>query len=366
MKTELAIIGAGPAGLCAAIEAAKNGVDVFVIDENERPGGQLFKQIHRFFGSEEHFSGMRGFDIGNLLLEQARNLGVKILLKNVVWGLFPDLTLGISDSSKVDYLKADKVIIATGAIENALFFNGWTLPNIMSAGAVQTLMNIQRVLPGKKIVTIGSGNVGLIVSYQITQAGGEVIAVLESMPEVGGYQVHASKIRRMGIPIITSSTIVEARGDNSVSSISIAKVDKDFNTIDGSTIDLKTDLVCVATGLKPLNELGLMVGIEFIYLPELGGFVPIHNENMQTTVEGIFIAGDVSGIEEASTAMEEGKIAGIAAAISLKKINERAGKKLLDDAKNRLNSLRLGPFGEYRQNLKNLIIDKYYSFNGNS
>ncbi|MCL4415772.1 MAG: NAD(P)/FAD-dependent oxidoreductase, partial [Actinobacteria bacterium] len=209
MKTELAVIGAGPAGLSAAVEAAKNGVDVIVIDENKKPGGQLFKQIHRFFGSEEHLAGTRGFEIGNMLLDDAKKYGVKVLLDNIVWGLFPDLKIGISDNEKVSIIEADKVIVATGAVENSLSFPGWTLPNIMGAGAVQTMINIHRVLPGSRVLTIGSGNVGLIVSYQLMQAGADVLAVIEVMDHIGGYMVHASKIARMGVEILTSHTITK-------------------------------------------------------------------------------------------------------------------------------------------------------------
>ena len=360
MKTELAIIGAGPAGLSAAIEAAKYGTDVVVVDENSRPGGQLFKQIHRFFGSEKHLAGIRGFDIGNLLLDEAKKYGVKILLNTVVWGLFHDFKIGISDNYRVDFVEAERIIIATGATENSLAFPGWTLPNVMGAGAAQTMININRVLPGKKVVTIGSGNVGLIVSYQLSQAGAEVLAVIEALPDVGGYQVHASKITRMGIPILTSHTIVKAEGEMQLENITIAKIDNTFNMIKGSEFKIETDLVCVSVGLRPLSELGMMIGLEFEYKPELCGFIIIHDENMQTSIKGIYIAGDLSGIEEASTAMEEGKIAGIATALSLNKLEERVGNKILGEAKEGLNSLRLGPYGKFRQIAKEEIIKKYH------
>lgn len=364
MKTELAIIGAGPAGLSAAIEAARNGVDVTVIDENALPGGQLFKQIHRFFGSGDHLAGIRGFDIGNLLLENAKKFGVRILLNNIAWGLFPDYSIGISNGEKVDFIETKKIIIATGALENSLSFPGWTLPNIMSAGAIQTMINIHRVLPGKEVVIIGSGNVGLIVAFQLLQAGAEVIAIIEALPKVGGYQVHASKIARLGVPIITSHTVAEAVGSNEVENIRILKVNEDFSIIKGSDFNIKTDLVCIATGLRPMDELAWMLGIKFIYLVELGYFLPVHDENMQTTIEGIYVAGDLSGIEEASCAMEEGKIAGLAASLSLKKVNKKNCVKLLDEAKERLKFLRLGPFGEYRQKAKEKIINNYYEYIG--
>ena len=361
-KTELAVIGAGPAGLCAAIEAAKNGVDVTVFDENLKPGGQLFKQIHRFFGSEEHMAGIRGFDIGNILLEDAKKYKVKVLLNNIVWGLFPDLKLGISNGKSVEIYQANKIVIAAGAMENSLSFPGWTLPNIMGAGAAQTMINVNRILPGKKVVTIGSGNVGLIVSYQLIQAGAEVVAVVEALPKIGGYQVHGSKITRMGIPILTNHTITGADGENSVEKVTIAKVDNKFNVIKGSGFKLDTDLVCIAVGLRPMAELCWMVGVKSIYISGLGGHIPIHDENMQTTLPGVYIAGDVTGIEEASTAMEEGKLAGIAISIALGKIGKKDGENKIKEANARLVSLRLGPFGYERQKAKDTIINNYHTY----
>ncbi|MCL5069745.1 MAG: NAD(P)/FAD-dependent oxidoreductase [Actinobacteria bacterium] len=361
MKTELAVIGAGPAGLSAAVEAAKNGVDVTVIDENKKPGGQLFKQIHRFFGSEEHLAGTRGFEIGNMLLDDAKKYGVKVLLDNVVWGLFSDLKLGISDNEKVSIVEADKIVIATGAIENSLSFPGWTLPNIMGAGAVQTMINVNRVLPGNRVLTIGSGNVGLIVSYQLIQAGANVAAVIEAMDHVSGYMVHASKIARMGVKILTSHTITRAMGDKFVENVEIAKIDKNFDVIAGSEEIFNVDLVCIAVGLRPLNELCWMTGIKFEYLPELGGFIPIHDDNMQSNINGIYVAGDVTGIEEASTAMEEGKLAGIAVSLALRKIEKKKGLSMVTEARRRLRMLRQGPFGNLRQEAKEKVIKKYYT-----
>ncbi len=361
MKTELAIIGAGPAGLCAAIEAAKNGVDVTLIDENRTAGGQLFKQIHRFFGSEEHLAGIRGFEIGNMMLEDTQKYGVKVLLNTVVWGMFPDLKLGLSNGNMVSVIEARRIIVSTGALENSLSFPGWTLPNIMGAGAAQTMVNVNRVLPGNKVLIIGSGNVGLIVAYQLLQAGAEVIAVVEALPEVRGYQVHASKIVRMGIPIITSHTITRAEGDSCVRKAEIARIDDTFKVLKGSEMILDVDLICIAVGLRPLAELCWMAGMKFDYLPQLGGFVPLHNENMQSSIEGIYVAGDVAGIEEASSAMEEGKLAGIAAGISLGKIVKKQGIEIINKAKEGLRALRLGPYGDYRQESKEKIVHHYYA-----
>jgi NADPH-dependent 2,4-dienoyl-CoA reductase/sulfur reductase-like enzyme len=361
MKTELAVIGAGPAGLCAAIEAAKHGVDVMLIDENRTAGGQLFKQIHRFFGSEEHLAGVRGIEIGELLLEDAKKYNVNVMLGTVVWGLFHDGKIGISDGERVDIIEPGKIVVATGALENSLSFPGWTLPNIMGAGAAQTMVNVNRVLPGGKVLIVGSGNVGLIVAYQLIQAGANVLAVIEALPQVSGYQVHASKIVRMGIPILTGHTILRAEGHANVTGVEIVRVNESFNTIKGSEFRVDVDLVCIAVGLKPLSELCWMSGMAFDYLPALGGFVPLHDELMESSIPGIYVAGDVAGIEEASSAMEEGKLAGTAAGISLGKIDRASGKQYLAKADERLRALRLGPYGDDRYESKEKLVKKFHT-----
>lgn len=356
MKTELAVIGGGPAGLCAAIEAAKRGVGTTLIDENRKAGGQLFKQIHRFFGSEEHRAGIRGLTIGGQLLEEARQAGVTTLLDTVAWGLFPDCSMGLTVGDRAQTLEARKVVIATGAIENALSFPGWTLPNIMGAGAAQTMVNVHRVLPGARVLVVGSGNVGLIVAYQLLQAGAQVLAVVEALPEISGYQVHASKIVRMGVPVLCRHTIVRATGATCVERAEIAQIDEKFRPVPGSERSLEVDLVCIAVGLRPLAELAWMAGVRFEYLPALGGHVPVHDANMQTTVPGVYVAGDVSGVEEASSAMEEGRVAGIAVSLALGKADPAEGERDLAEARRRLRALRLGPFGDDRQEAKEAIL----------
>lgn len=220
-KREVVVIGGGPSGMAAAIEASKRGARVLVIDANEKAGGQLFKQIHKFFGSNAHRAGVRGIDIGNELLAQAEKNGVEIWLNSVVIGLFDEKTIaveiGTDDADKnVITLQADKIVIASGASENVVRFKGWTLPGVIGAGAAQTMVNINRVLPGKRILMIGSGNVGLIVSYQLMQGGADVVALVEAAPKIGGYAVHASKITRAGVPIKTRYTVLEARGEERV------------------------------------------------------------------------------------------------------------------------------------------------------
>lgn len=180
-RYHLIVVGAGPAGLSAAIEAARRNLNVIVFDENEKPGGQLFKQIHKFFGSKEHRAKIRGFMIGRQLLEEAGEAGVKVRLNATVIGLYQDREVVVKMGDEIFHYKADAVIVATGASENMVTFDGWTLPGVIGAGAAQTMMNLHGVKPGNKILMLGSGNVGLVVSFQLIQCGCEVVALVDEI-----------------------------------------------------------------------------------------------------------------------------------------------------------------------------------------
>ncbi len=352
-QVRVVVVGAGPAGLSAAIEVARAGGKVILLDENSKPGGQLFKQIHKFFGSHEHQARKRGFKIGEQLLRQTIDMGVEVILDSPVYGIFEDNVIGyIRDKKKEGYIKAEKIILATGASENALAFPGGTLPGVMGAGAAQTMTNVNRVLPGKRILMIGSGNVALIVSYQLMQAGADVVALVEATAQIGGYGVHAAKIRRAGVPIYTSCTVKEVVGEEQVEGVWIVRLDEKGQIVSGTEKFLEVDTVCIAVGLTPLTELAWMLGCKFVYVPVLGGHVPKHDRNMQTTVPGIYIAGDIAGVEEASSAMEEGRLAGIACAEALGLYSLHEAQKLKRKVWQRLDALREGPFGKGRREAK--------------
>lgn len=185
-RYDLIIVGAGPSGLSAAVEAAKRGLKVVVFDENEKPGGQLFKQIHKFFGSKEHKAKVRGFVIGQQLLQEAADVGVEVVLNATVIGMYLDKEIVVRIKDEVHHYKGDSIIIATGAAENMVTFEGWNLPGVIGAGAAQTMMNLHGVKPGNKILMLGSGNVGLVVSFQLMQCGCDVVALVDAAPRVVG------------------------------------------------------------------------------------------------------------------------------------------------------------------------------------
>jgi Thioredoxin reductase len=156
----------------------------------------------------------------------------------------------------------------------------------------------------------------VIVAYQARQAGINVRAVIDILPKTAAYLVHAAKIRRLRIPIFLEHTIKGAYGDGAVESAVIYQVDRSFRPIEGTEKELKVDGVWMAVGLSPSVELLSKMGARIKFVPELGGYVPYRTKYMETSVRGVYVAGDASGIEEASTAMMEGRIAGLSAAIS--------------------------------------------------
>ncbi len=361
-ETDIAIIGAGPAGLSAACQAADSGAKVLLIDENRLPGGQLFKQIHKFFGSKAHQAGTRGFVIGQELLKKVEDSGAEVWLNTVVYGMQKDCSLGAVHDGVHYQIKAKKVIVAAGAKENYMAFPGSTLPGVMGAGAAQTMINVNRVLPGERILMVGSGNVGLIVSYQLMQAGADVLALVEGAPSIGGYGVHAGKIRRAGVPFFLGHTVKEVRGDQKVEQAVIAAVDQRWQLIPGTEKTFDVDTVCLAVGLNPMTELLWMSGCKFIFIPAFGGHVPLHSENMETTVPGLYVAGDITGVEEASSAMEEGNLAGVAAAEALGSFSAAEAERRKDEIRGRLAVLRSGMFGEKRRTAKQVQLDQMKSY----
>jgi len=347
-QCEIAIVGGGPAGLCAASEAASHGAGVVVLDRNNELGGQLVKQTHRFFGSRAQHAGTRGVDIAELLREAARGSSrIDLLTGSDVQGYYPDGVLAYNQADNWHKLKARKTIFCTGAAEKMLAFPGSDLPGVYGAGAVQTLMNVYGVRPGQRVLMIGAGNIGLIVSYQLLQAGVEVAAIVEALPHIGGYLVHASKVRRLGVPILTGHTISEALGDHCVAGAIVMQLRPDWTRVPGTEIEFECDTICLAVGLSPLVDFLWQAGCDMAWVPQLGGYVPVRDDNLETSVPGLYVAGDASGIEEASAAMMEGSLAGLACAHSLGYVDDDQFEQRRQELSGELGALRAGPTGTH-------------------
>ncbi|PKN21732.1 MAG: sulfurtransferase [Deltaproteobacteria bacterium HGW-Deltaproteobacteria-22] len=285
------IVGGGPAGMCAAVELGRLGIDVLLIDDKAGLGGKLTLQTHNFFGSvKDCYAGVRGIDIARILGEEIAALpSVHVWREAAGVGVYSDGAFGIVHGGHYRIVRPAQVLIATGARERTLPFPGSDLPGVYGAGAFQTLVNRDLVKASGRLFVVGGGNVGLITAYHALQAGIEVAAVVEALPACGGYKVHQDKILRLGIPVLTSHSIVCAEGTEHVQSVVAARIDADFRPIPGTERRWDVDTVLVAVGLSPVDELAKKA-------KEYG--IPTWS------------AGDAREIAEASAAIFSGKIAG--------------------------------------------------------
>jgi len=345
METEFLIIGSGPSGLSAALEAGRQGVECILVDDKPQLGGQLIKQTHTFFSDVKYAAGKRGFNIGLELVDEiSRMENVKTLTGTTAIAYYPDdNTVLLNRDNRIIKVKAKKYLIATGAIEKSLVFENNDLPGVYGAGGIQTLLNVYGVKPGERGIIIGTGNVALIVAYHLLQAGIEVQGVYApSFNRVKGYFVHAAKIRRHGIPIINQHTILKAIGSNSVEGALMTRLDRDYNPIKGSEFKVDCDFICVGVGLTPSYDIIQLFNAKMVNNRNLGGIIPIRDKQYRVT-ENAYIAGDCGSIEEATTAVLEGKLVGLNVATALGKADERV-QSYIDEYTHALEEDRMSPF----------------------
>ncbi len=293
VRTECLIIGAGPAGLSAAIEMAKLGVRAILVDDKLTLGGKLTLQTHNFFGSRaDCYAGTRGIDIARLLEGELREYGgnlIEIWLGSPAAGVFCDGKVGVVREGSYVLVEPEILLVAAGAREKALAFPGCDLPGVYGAGAFQTLVNRDLVLAAERLFICGGGNVGLISGYHALQAGIEVVGLAEAMPHCGGYNVHLDKIRRLGIPVYTSHTVLRAEGSGRLESVTICQVDRAFKPLAGTEKSFAVDTLLIAVGLSPVNEI----------------YLKAREYGMK-----VYAAGDAGEIAEASAAIFSGRIQG--------------------------------------------------------
>ncbi|HPT82427.1 MAG TPA: FAD-dependent oxidoreductase [Limnochordia bacterium] len=293
LSCDVLVVGAGPSGITAAVELADAGYAVILVDDKDHLGGKLVLQTHKFFGSmADCYAGTRGTDIAAILEQEVRQREkITILTESVVAGVFADGKAGVYQPQRERYLLISfkGVVVATGARERSLVFPGNDLPGVFGAGAFQTLVNRDLVRSSERVIIVGCGNVGLIAAYHALQAGITVVGIIDIAAKVSGYKVHADKIKRMGVPIYLSHTLVSVQGQGRVERATIAQVDGNWNPILETAKSFAVDTVLIAVGLSPVDEF-YNAGLE-------AGFP-------------VLKTGDASEIAEASSAMMGGRIAG--------------------------------------------------------
>lgn len=316
-KYDVVVIGGGPAGLAAAIEAKKNDVkSVLVIERDRELGGILQQCIHNGFGLHVFKEELTGPEYAERFIEEMKVLGIMYKLDTMVLDISENKVVTMVNAKEgIAAIQAKSVVLAMGCRERtrgALNIPGTRPAGIFTAGTAQRFVNMEGYMVGKKIVILGSGDIGLIMARRLTLEGAEVQAVVEIMPFSSGLVRNIVQcLDDYGIPLFFSHTVTEIRGRYRVEGITVAKVDKDRRPIPGTEMNFECDTLLLSVGLIPENELSKSAGIKID--PVTGG--PAVNESMETSIKGIFACGNVVHVHDlVDFVTEESRCAGRSAA----------------------------------------------------
>ncbi len=303
MEHDIVIIGGGPAGLAAAIAAKEAGADdVLILEREKELGGILNQCIHNGFGLHTFKEELTGPEYAARYIEKARELKIPCLLSTTVVDLQREgggvTVTSVSRQDGLLQTRAKAVILAMGCRERprgALNIPGTRPAGIFSAGTSQRLVNLEGYMPGRRVVILGSGDIGLIMARRMTLEGAKVLCVAELQPYSGGLKRNIVQcLDDYGIPLKLSHTVVDIRGKERVSGVIIAKVGQDLKPIPGTEEEFECDTLLLSVGLLPENELSRAVGVELA--PVTGG--PIVNESLETNIPGVFACGNVLHVHD--------------------------------------------------------------------
>jgi len=298
-EVDVAVIGSGPAGLAAAIKAKEAGLDkVTIIERAETLGGLLHQCIHNGFGLFYFNEDMTGPEYAHRFIEKAMDVRINPLLQSMVLKILPDRQIVVSNRDGISYLHAKSVVLCMGCRERtreSLRLPGTRPAGIIPAGTAQRYVNVEGYIPGKEIVIIGSGDIGMIMARRLSLEGVNVKAVVEILPYVGGLiRNEVQCLYDFNIPLFLKHTVVYIHGDERVRSVTIAEVNENKEPVLGTEKVIECDTLLLSVGLIPENELSRDVGIELD--PITGG--PIVDEKMGTTFPGIFAGGNVVHVHD--------------------------------------------------------------------
>lgn len=375
MNTDVVIIGAGPAGLTAAIELAKKKFEVVVLDEYYRSGGRLLGQLYEDPKAPQEHRHWDGQKIARQLEEKAKAVGVTILCGVTAWTVSGQWHIEVSGTT-VPTIECKALLLATGAAEKALPLPGWTLPGVVSIGAAQTFTNLHHIMIGQRVIVVGVDPLSLSVVMEMKQAGIEVIGVtlpppspllpnqcspLESLHRLtevaelapnpllrlggkllkGGLKKAALHflqlpfVRVEGVPLQLRKAVIEIKGTHEVEAVVVQSVTVDGQLV-GQPEEWKVDAVCLSAGLYPVADLAQVAGCPLLHVPQLGGAVPLHGPAMQTPIPNLYVAGNITGIEGAKVAMAQGKLA----AASIAQACDRGDEQSIEEAIENVNRAR--------------------------
>lgn len=300
MKYDLVIVGGGPAGLAAAIAAKDNGIDSILIIERDRElGGILNQCIHNGFGLHTFKEELTGPEYASRFIAQVEERGIEYKLNTMVMDISNDKVVTAMNSTDGMFtVEAKAVVLAMGCRERsrgALNIPGYRPAGIFSAGTAQRLVNIEGYMPGRRVVILGSGDIGLIMARRMTLEGAKVLAVAELMPYSGGLKRNIVQcLNDFDIPLYLSHTVVDIQGKERVEGITIAEVGPDRKPIPGTEIHYDCDTLLLSCGLLPENELSKTAGVDLS--PITSG--PVVNDSLETNIPGVFACGNVLHVHD--------------------------------------------------------------------
>lgn len=328
-KVDIVIVGGGPAGLAAAASAKKAGCDnILILERDSELGGILNQCIHNGFGLHTFKEELTGPEYAGRFIDQVLELGIEYKLNTMVMDISKDkVVTAMNREDGLFEIQAGAVILAMGCRERprgALNIPGYRPAGIFSAGTAQRLVNIEGYMPGREVVILGSGDIGLIMARRMTLEGAKVKVVAELMPYSGGLKRNIVQcLDDFGIPLKLSHTVVDIEGKEHITAVTIAEVGPDRRPIPGTEERYTCDTLLLSCGLIPENELSSAAGVEINRVTS----GPVVNESLETNIPGVFACGNVLHVHDLVDFVSEeaGKAGASAAAYVAGKLNEGSG-----------------------------------------
>ena len=350
-RTSLAVVGAGPAGISAAITASEAGVDTVLVDAGDAPGGQVYRPMPATFQVTD--AGALGDDhaIGESLRRALARSRVEYHPATQVWSAGGAFRLDVCGVGGRGVIEAEAVIAATGTSERIVPCTGWTLPGVVGLGAATIMLKSQHILPGEATVVAGAGPLVAAVAAGILSAGGRLAAVIDltrtfdwvvelpallARPDLVRRGLRWwSEIRASGVPVLERNTVTRIHGTSAVTRVDVSPVDSDWRPTGGGR-SFEADAVAIGHGLVPSVHLTQLLRAAHRYDAARGGWTAERNRTLETTMPGLFVAGDAGGVSGAAAAAIEGELAGLAAAHRFGAVADREFASRADIVQRRL------------------------------